>query len=127
MWKGDVVSRDASKPIVETTAAAVETYPCITNSAITPERSLCKIMLDGSVRCYHDEKKFREPTVGAALRILASSVSASSVLTWLKRTRALLHWATVRAFLQLQLSLVCSYALVCHEHVGERLCAPGGM
>ena len=52
-------------------------------------------------------------------------IAATDTLVWLKRTRALLHRATVRA--KVQASLVCPYAFIWHEYVCERLCAQGGV
>jgi len=48
-------------------------------------------------------------------------LAATNTMGKLKRKRAWLHWATVRAFV-----LVRPWALFWHMYVGEQLCAPGG-
>jgi len=50
--------------------------------------------------------------------------AARGTLSKLKRTRARLHWATARAYVQHK--LVRPYALFWLEYICERLCAPDG-
>jgi len=69
-----------------------------------------------------------EPAISAVTNMLTDTdyyvlVTATVTLINLKHRRARLHWAKARAFVH----LVRPYALVWHEYVGERLCAPGGV